>query len=586
MAQTNQAAPTVLVIDDSNLCRELVVEALRGHGYATLSAPDGEAGITRLEQNRVDAVILDNEMPKMNGLEFLKAVRGDIRWEQLPVVMLTTNVSKEVISEAMSRKISGYLLKAKFSMPEMLARVGAAVVRGRSTTQKSAPPAKESKPVKPEASARQSEMPVPATMKTPNLVTRDATLAMIAEFKSAKTLLGITSQIASIASSKRPSMAEMAAVIRQDPVLAARVVHLAATSAPSGQKTRLASIDDAVRAAGIEAVRDLAASLEVVKEFPDVRADGMSMLRCWQHALATAVIMGRIVPKADTVPTGLPHLVGLCHDLPEIILRQGFPSEFAAAVDFAMQAQIPVSAVVLSVFGVSYAEITASLLQHLKFPASIADPIKEFSLNAGNMVEAHKTLLTRSLAISDFVANGMMFASSADATVAPVLQNDCRTMLIPTTSINFAEIRSETMTSICMVANITSADEALYAKPLLNRSEANIWYVRNSNFAGLDPIEAALNSMANVRARDRTPQLEELAGLQGLVILSPAANSPQFSEALRMRTQGKKQFPILHIVSGSDAAKSATPPNGVEVIGYPISLTRLAQFVAAFKAAN
>src|SRR5579862_17199 len=106
MAQNNRAggsSPTVLVIDDSNLCRELVVEALRGHGYATLSAVDGELGLAQLQQNRVDAVILDNEMPRMNGLEFLKAVRGDARWEKLPVVMLTTNISREVISEALSR---------------------------------------------------------------------------------------------------------------------------------------------------------------------------------------------------------------------------------------------------------------------------------------------------------------------------------------------------------------------------------------------------------------------------------------------------------------------------------------------------
>src|SRR5258707_1937136 len=106
--QASAGAPTVLVIDDSNLCRELVVEALRGHGYATLSAADGEAGITHLQERRVDAVILDNEMPKMDGLTFLKTVRSDARWEQLPVVMLTTNVSREVISEAMSRKITGF----------------------------------------------------------------------------------------------------------------------------------------------------------------------------------------------------------------------------------------------------------------------------------------------------------------------------------------------------------------------------------------------------------------------------------------------------------------------------------------------
>ncbi len=116
-------ALTVLVVDDSNLCRELVVEALRSHGYSTLSAADGKLGIDQLQSHRVDAVILDNEMPNMNGMTFLKTVRADQRWSELPIVMLTTNTSKELIVEAMNHKVNGYLVKAKFSMTEMFSRV-------------------------------------------------------------------------------------------------------------------------------------------------------------------------------------------------------------------------------------------------------------------------------------------------------------------------------------------------------------------------------------------------------------------------------------------------------------------------------
>jgi two-component system, chemotaxis family, chemotaxis protein CheY len=589
-------APRVLVIDDSNLCRELVMDALRGHGYATLSAADGEDGLSRLKEQQVDLVILDNEMPKMNGLKFLETVRGDPRWEQLPIVMLTSNVSKEILSEAMKRKISGYLLKAKFSMPEMLARVKTAVARGRSAGGRAASgPGKQTAAAKPGGAAmapkpaaqlpKLKETPPSTTIRPPNLVTRDATLAAIADFKSAKSLAGIVSQIAKIAASGHANITDMAGVIRQDPVLAARVVSLAAT-APDGQKSRLATLDDAARAAGVEAVRDLAASVSVLKQFPDSKADGPGMIRCWQHSLAVATTMSRIVPKTDNAPPLLPYLIGLCHDLAEIILRQRFASEFAAAIDFAIQSKVPINGVFASVFGVSYAEVTDALFQALKFPPVIAEPIREFSLNASKPVDAHKNLLARSLAISDFIANGMLLASSADAIIAPVWQNDCRTVLIPTNTINFPEIRSESVTSIAMLTNLSSTDEMAISKPLLRRREVNVWYTRNSSFANLDPIEVALGNLASAHAYDRLPQGNELAGVHGLVILSPTSNSPQLAEALRVRAASGRQIPILHIVPNSEVRDGSTISAGVEEVGHQMSLNRLSQFVSGLKSAD
>lgn len=583
MAQNNPdgaSSRCVLVIDDSNFCRELVVEALRGHGYATLSAADGEVGIAQLQQNRVDAVILDNEMPKMNGLQFLKAIRQDARWQKLPVVMLTTNVSKEVISEAMSRKISGYLLKAKFSMPEMLSRVHTAVMRNHAPAPAAAP-MRENKPTAAAPAAPPRKRPPElASMNVPNLVPHDAVIAAATEFKFAKTLSGIASEIASIAASARPAVAELAAVIRQDPILAARVVNLAAAGKT---KSRLANIDDAVRAAGVDAVRDLAASFTPFTAFPEAAADGLAILRCWQHALATAAVMARIVPKTDAVPPGLPHLIGLCHDLAEIMLRLRFPAEFSAAADFASQAHVPVIDAILPVFGASCFEITDALLQQLKFPAAVADPIKEFIAHAGKPIDSQKSLLARTLAIADAMANGMLFASSPHALVAAVSQNDCRSMLIPTSGINFAEIRSESSMSVGMLANPSSVDMAAFSKPLLGRDEINIWYMRHTSFAQLDPIEIALSSLASSRTYDRLPVAAELAGVQGLIILAPTGGRSPLPDACRLRSQAGKPLPILHIAPAADAGNFADVPD-VEEVSHIVPLHRLAEFTSGLKA--
>jgi HD-like signal output (HDOD) protein len=525
-------------------------------------------------------------MPKLDGLGFLKTVRADARWEQLPGVMLTTNVTRESISQAMSHKISGFLLKSKFSMPEMLARVHTAILRGKSSTAPIEPPPAP-KPAaaaaaRPAPAPKPPAPPAPEPIRIPNLVSRDSTLAALADFKSTKPLSGVIAQIAVIASAPKSTPAEMAVVVRQDPVLAARVVHLAATQNTNGRKTRLASVDDAVRAVGVEAVRDLAASMQPITAFPDGPANGLGMLRCWSHALAVSAIMGQIVPSNEAVPPSLPQLIGLCHDLTEIVLRQSFPNEFTCALDFAAQAGVPIATAITSVFGISHAEATEALFQNLKFPTLIAAPIIEFAINSGKAVDAHKGMLARSLAICDFLAHGMLLASSTDAMLAPVSLADCRSMLIPTSSLNFPEIRSEAVTTVCMLAKLSAEAEALFLKPMIDRNDAGISYARHPSFAALDPIFVALINLANAQILDKQHPVDTTT-LQRLAVISPSSHLPFMSDAVRACTQSGLKVPVLHIVTTTEARPPGGAPDGVSEIGIPFSIDKLHQFISGLK---
>jgi hypothetical protein len=137
-----------------------------------------------------------------------------------------------------------------------------------------------------------------------------------------------------------------------------------------------------------------------------------------------------------------------------------------------------------------------------------------------------------------------------------------------------------------MLTNLSSTDEMAISKPLLRRREVNVWYTRNSSFANLDPIEVALGNLASAHAYDRLPQGNELAGVHGLVILSPTSNSPQLAEALRVRAASGRQIPILHIVPNSEVRDGSTISAGVEEVGHQMSLNRLSQFVSGLKSAD
>ena len=84
-------AKKILLIDDDPVVISLYTALFRHNGFQVESASDGEEGLERLRASAPDAVVLDLSMPKVNGLQWLQAVRADGRHEKIPIVILTTS---------------------------------------------------------------------------------------------------------------------------------------------------------------------------------------------------------------------------------------------------------------------------------------------------------------------------------------------------------------------------------------------------------------------------------------------------------------------------------------------------------------
>jgi len=103
---------TILLVDDNATMRRIVRNQLRQLGYTTIvEAEDGAVALGRLKQEPVDVVITDWNMPNMNGLELLKAIRADPQLKMTPVLMVTAEAVKECIIEAVKAGVSGYVVK-------------------------------------------------------------------------------------------------------------------------------------------------------------------------------------------------------------------------------------------------------------------------------------------------------------------------------------------------------------------------------------------------------------------------------------------------------------------------------------------
>ena len=101
-----------LVIDDSRAMRRIVSGILTGIGYETTEAADGRQALDLLEAGETfDLACIDWNMPVMNGLEFVMAVRANRAWRGLTMMMVTTESEHGQIVRALAAGAHEYLIK-------------------------------------------------------------------------------------------------------------------------------------------------------------------------------------------------------------------------------------------------------------------------------------------------------------------------------------------------------------------------------------------------------------------------------------------------------------------------------------------
>jgi CheY-like chemotaxis protein len=104
------AARKILVCDDSKLLHRMFEVMLRQ--YPLVHAYDGREALTQLAEHAdVDLVLLDVNMPNMNGLELLSAMKGDARLARIPVVLITTHGSEDETKKGLEAGASAYVTK-------------------------------------------------------------------------------------------------------------------------------------------------------------------------------------------------------------------------------------------------------------------------------------------------------------------------------------------------------------------------------------------------------------------------------------------------------------------------------------------
>lgn len=131
MEDPNSVSKKVLLADDDPLIIRMYQNKLTAEGYNVETAINGEEAMAMVLRNRPDIILLDVMMPKMNGVETLKALKADPRTADIPVIILTNLGDKEADAEN-AKKLGAldYLVKSEIELKDLSARIKRAIDTG------------------------------------------------------------------------------------------------------------------------------------------------------------------------------------------------------------------------------------------------------------------------------------------------------------------------------------------------------------------------------------------------------------------------------------------------------------------------
>jgi two-component system chemotaxis response regulator CheY len=104
-------AKTIMIIDDSMSLRQVVGIALAGAGYEVIEACDGKDALGKLDGRKIHLMICDVNMPNMDGISFLKALREVASYRFTPVIMLTTEAGEDKKKEGQAAGARAWVVK-------------------------------------------------------------------------------------------------------------------------------------------------------------------------------------------------------------------------------------------------------------------------------------------------------------------------------------------------------------------------------------------------------------------------------------------------------------------------------------------
>lgn len=113
----------ILIVDDEPILRQLFQKVIEHDGHAVLTAANGREALQVMREQVPDLIMLDMQMPAMDGTTFLRLIRRHQDWVNIPVVIMSAMANRNDVQNVGALGVRDYVLKAGFSLPVLRKRI-------------------------------------------------------------------------------------------------------------------------------------------------------------------------------------------------------------------------------------------------------------------------------------------------------------------------------------------------------------------------------------------------------------------------------------------------------------------------------
>lgn len=559
---------TLLVVDDQEMFRTPLALALRTRGFRVLEAADGASALVHADRGSLDLALVDINMPGMDGISVVRALRSKPSTGALPVILVTAQARREDIAAGTTMGVKDFLLKSSFSLNELVDRI-----QGRIASAIPAPPAPPAPPASLAAAPSRhlqgsSARPAPsggmASSNAGSSLGSDASAIRTAVPLPgrSKALPTPVAEILAIASSNTASLEQVQAVVRRDPILAERIITSASAVGNRGTAV-VESLEDALRVMGLEQLVRVVASVPVVSPEDLSGRNGQELSQIWTHGLATALLCERLSPSHERTVS---FLAGLFHVLPALLGVQALGEDWPdVAASARKEGQSGIDAVA-SAFGRAPGAYAEEVLSGMRLPESIASVVREWHRDRFRRGTRASGEACRRLDAASSLASALGFPWDDLSCVRPVSGEETRSWSEPETLLeDVPRIRRE-IRALQESAGLPRPPDASVLAGLWGSEEILYW--RDARFRAPDPVEMSL--VGREVRREESPE-KLLLTSHPMAVACAEPGSPWWSALLA----SQEHLLVIHC-----STAPASPSQGkVRLLQAPVPLYLLNEAV-------
>ncbi len=373
--QTNSAAAPstgrisarghVLVADDDRSIRMLIAKILSKAGYSVTQAETGAQVIPLMNSKRADLVLLDIEMPGMDGLQTLRVLKRNPSTQHIPVMMLSAHLSGTYVKECVDLGADDFIVKQSMQPQRLVERIHRAMQAKAS----------EAKPTpQPEELANEPAIDQAAWTRKMADIGRSNTEVTRESLNATSIPMifpAICDEVCLIANAQPADDLKLTLAIEQEPAIILPLMKAAGLFQTHTNKKTL----DVKTLVGQLRQADIASLSRGVLSQYEAASGGLRswMLRWWRHALAVSRIAAELAPAVGLSPATA-RTAGMIHDIGRLLLlRSEFGAKVVSVYDLARNMIIPTVYAEQTLLGMNHKQIGLELCRRYAVPEELAN---------------------------------------------------------------------------------------------------------------------------------------------------------------------------------------------------------------------